>query len=102
TTYVRGDNPWATPSGSGGSPGGSTSHVQFNTAGAFDGNSSFTTDGSGSALLSTKLTTPILNGSTSANGTITIQGNNAGASNTASSNNIILRTGNTPTNALVI
>jgi hypothetical protein len=36
TTYLRGDNTWATISG-GGSPGGSTGQVQYNNAGAFGG-----------------------------------------------------------------
>jgi len=36
TTYLRGDNTWATISG-GGSPGGTTGQVQYNNAGAFGG-----------------------------------------------------------------
>lgn len=50
----------------------------------------------------TRATSPIITGSSAANGTLTLEGNNAGSSNTAANSNIILRTGNTPTNALVI
>ena len=44
TTFWRGDASWATPS-AGGSPGGSTTQVQYNNAGAFGGISGVTTDG---------------------------------------------------------
>jgi hypothetical protein len=43
TTYLRGDGTWASVSAS---PGGSTTQVQFNNAGAFGGSASFTWDGS--------------------------------------------------------
>jgi len=45
TTFWRGDGSWATPAGGGGSPGGSTTQVQYNNGGAFGGISGFTTDG---------------------------------------------------------
>lgn len=45
TTYLRGDGTWATVSGGGGSPGGSTTQVQYNNAGAFGGISQVETDG---------------------------------------------------------
>lgn len=51
------------------------------------------------ATVTTSLRTPLLIGSTSANGTITLQGNNAGASNTGTNDNIIFNVGNTPTKA---
>lgn len=37
TTFLRGDNTWGTPAGGGGTPGGSTTQVQYNNAGAFAG-----------------------------------------------------------------
>jgi hypothetical protein len=37
STYLRGDNTWATVSGGGGTPSGSDTQVQFNNAGAFGG-----------------------------------------------------------------
>lgn len=46
STYLRGDGTWATPSG-GGSPGGSTTQIQYNNAGSFAGDTGFTTDGAG-------------------------------------------------------
>ena len=47
STFLRGDQTWATPAGGGsGSPGGSTSDIQFNDAGNFAGNSNFTYDSS--------------------------------------------------------
>lgn len=42
TTYLRGDGTWATVSGGSATPGGSTSQVQFNRAGAFFGSANFT------------------------------------------------------------
>ena len=42
TTYLRGDGTWATVTGGSGTPGGSTTQVQYNNAGAFAGSASFT------------------------------------------------------------
>lgn len=45
TTFWRGDGTWATPSGGGGTPGGSTTQVQYNNAGSFAGSANMTFDG---------------------------------------------------------
>jgi len=51
TTYLRGDNTWATVSGGGGSPGGTTGEVQYNNAGAFAGAANVEIDGGDLALV---------------------------------------------------
>lgn len=45
TNYLRADGTWAAPPGSGGSPGGSNTQVQWNNSSAFGGITNLTTDG---------------------------------------------------------
>lgn len=90
TTFWRGDGVWATPSGGGGgSPGGSDTNVQFNTAGSFDGNANLTfvnagggefdlsvgsdTGNDGGLILGTDSTSGFIGAGSSGAGTITIQ-----------------------------
>jgi hypothetical protein len=55
-TFWRGDGTWAVPLGGGGTPGGSTTQVQYNNAGSFAGSSNMTFDG-------TRLTTAAITSS---------------------------------------
>jgi hypothetical protein len=48
---------YTTPAGGGGSPGGSTTQLQYNNAGAFGGDSGSTTDGAGNVTTKTVSTT---------------------------------------------
>ena len=50
STYLRGDNTWATISG-GGTPGGTSGEVQFNNGGAFAGAANVEIDGGDLALI---------------------------------------------------
>jgi len=57
TDYLRGDGTWATPP-SGGTPGGSTTQLQYNNAGVFGGITGATTDGNVVTLTTPNLGTP--------------------------------------------
>lgn len=51
TTFLRGDNTWATPAGGGGSPGGASGEVQYNNGGAFAGAANVEIDGGDLCLI---------------------------------------------------
>ena len=61
TTFLRGDNSWETPSGSG-IPGGDNHEVQYNDAGAFGGIPELTYQGGFVRILSPKIGTSNTNG----------------------------------------
>jgi len=84
TTFWRGDGTWATPAGGGGSPGGSTTQVQYNNTGAFAGSANLTFDG-------TTLTAAGLAGPH--NGTIGATTANTGAFTTLSASSTVSGTG---------
>jgi hypothetical protein len=73
----------------GGTPGGSTTQVQFNSSGAFSGDSGFTYAGSGAVTLTTSLTDPLHIGGTGASSTLTLES----TSGTGTSDAIIFKTG---------
>jgi len=51
STFLRGDGTWAEVSGGSGAPGGSTTQVQYNNAGAFAGSGNFTWNNTDGRLL---------------------------------------------------
>jgi hypothetical protein len=61
TTFLRGDNTWDTPAGSG-VPGGSDTEVQYNNAGSFGGIPELTYQGGFVRILSPKIGTSNTNG----------------------------------------
>jgi hypothetical protein len=56
----------------------------------------------GNVNVQTSIIDPLLIGSTAADGTLTLEGNNAGAGNTSTNANVIFKSGNTPTQAMDI
>lgn len=61
TAYLRADSTWAIPAGGGGgTPGGSTTQLQYNNAGVFGGITGATTNGTAVTLTSPTLITPAL------------------------------------------
>jgi len=84
TTFWRGDGTWATPAGGGGSPGGSTTQVQYNNTGSFAGSANLTFDG-------TTLTAAGLAGPH--NGTVGATTANTGAFTTLSASSTVSGTG---------
>ena len=75
TTYLRGDNTWATISG-GGSPGGTTGQVQYNSAGSFAGAAKTKIDANGNINLAVDAAPP-----TAATDTLTIYNSKIGGRN---------------------
>jgi hypothetical protein len=75
----------------GGSPGGSTTQVQFNSSGALSGDSGFTYAGTGAVTLSTSVTDPLLIGGTGTTSTLKLRSTSGVG---AAGADIIFQTGN--------
>ena len=84
STFWRGDGSWATPAGGGGSPGGSTTQVQYNNAGSFAGSANMTFDGT--TLTAAGFSGPL-------NGTVGATTANTGAFTTLSASSTVSGTG---------
>ncbi|MFA5951904.1 MAG: hypothetical protein WC807_16640 [Hyphomicrobium sp.] len=67
SVFLRGDGTWATPA-AGGTPGGSNTQVQYNSSGAFSGNSGFTYDGAGSVNINGAANSALILNTTNASG----------------------------------
>lgn len=92
TNFLRADGSWAAPPS--GSVGGADTNVQFNNAGAFDGDAEFTWDTSTKALRITGTVNCIKSGAGANN---TYYGVNAGSANAGAVRNVIIGDSAAPT-----
>lgn len=86
TTFLRGDNTWATPAGSGGSPGGSSGDIQWNNAGSFAGAANITTNGTNLTVLGSLDVEPSAGGSLAVTDQVYVNNMNVSSPSSASGN----------------